>query len=157
MKCEHCGIALTPEDLFCTNCGVPRNQNTTPNEQIQYVQPQVQYVQAPGEKVYTKEDDKMANQLCIYSLLLQYVAPLVIGVIAGVFSVIAEELGYVVSSVSLLCPLAAFVLMVVARVKYPQNRFAKILMWIYIVTIGLSLLIFIFIVAACVMCAVSLS
>ncbi len=96
-----------------------------PYGQIPYgQQPYAQ--QAGGE---TPEEKKNANRLCIISLVL-YLSPL----IWGLFNSRVSRL------ISGACSIAAIVLMIVARVKYPKNTFAKVLMWIYIAFIILGVI-----------------
>lgn len=88
-----------------------------PYGQIPYAQ-QPYAQQAGGE---TPEEKKNANRLCIISLVL-YLSP----IIWGLFN--SRGFGLISGA----CSIAAIVLMIVARVKYPKNTFAKVLMWIYI-------------------------
>ncbi len=48
--------------------------------------------------------------------------------------------GNVLSRLFQLIGLAAYVLMIYARVKYPKSKFAKVLMWIYIIEISITVL-----------------
>lgn len=48
------------------------------------------------------------------------------------------------------CTLAALVLMIIARVNYPKNKFAKILMWVYITAIAVEVLITIALIVTCI-------
>ena len=48
-------------------------------------------------------------------------------------NIIADGLYLIVASITLIAPLASLILMIVVRVKYRNNTFGKILMWIYIV------------------------
>ncbi len=57
------------------------------------------------------------------------------------------------SSVGSLCGLAAFILMIILRIRFKDNLGGKILMWIYIVTAILAVLGMIALVAVCGACA----
>ena len=52
-------------------------------------------------------------------------------------------------SLSGFCPLAGIVLMIIGRVKYPTNKFLKVVMWIIIGSIILGLFLFILFVIWC--------
>lgn len=108
----------------------------------------------PAKPPMTEEEKKQANLLCIISLSL-YLLPIIIYLIlvfisAGATASRIDDPYYVESQISnnsatldavfsifslLACGsfIAAIVLMIVARVKYPQSVFAKVLMWVYIV------------------------
>lgn len=108
----------------------------------------------PEEKAQRK---KKANLLCIISLILQ-VTPEIAG---GIISAVAESLEKM-SSGSLFEPLAyisslviggsyiaSWVLMIIARVKYKESKFAKVLMWVYIGIIAIFIALIILLVALC--------
>ena len=108
---------------------------------------------APAPKKKSAEDE-LANKLCIASLIC-YGAPTVLSIIAAPFitaletafedsaaSIIFLPLGLIVG----LGPIAAIILMIIARVKSPKNTFAKVLMWIYIALFILKLLAVFFII-----------
>ena len=143
MFCEKCGSKLTPGDAFCTQCGAP-----IPETKKEVV---VQSVEDP-------EDKKKANMLCTISLILKYGMGLIVGVTSGVFSTIASSstshtaissINAVLASLSGIAGLGAFVLMIVVRVKYPKNTFGKVIMWIYIIELILSILAAIILIVAC--------
>ena len=48
-----------------------------------------------------------------------------------------------------IAPLAAIVIMIVVRVKYPKNKFGKVLMWIYIIELILTMLLLLIIIITC--------
>ena len=131
-------------------------------------QPQPQYVHGnkatlgiqPAD-MYTPEEQsqrrKKATILCIISLVCQF-APEVFG---GIFSGIVEGIGKMSNS-SALEPLtyvssmlvggtyiASWVLMIIARVKYKESKFAKVLMWVYIGILAASIIAIVIIVAMC--------
>ena len=74
---------------------------------------------------YTKAtDDSEANWLCVLSLILTCGIGISFRNIFGLYN-----LPDIIQS---LCFQAGIVLMIFVRIKYPENLFAKILMWIYI-------------------------
>ena len=139
-----------------------------PVYQQPYQQVQPQYV--PDKKaplgiqptdMFTPEEQaqrrKKATILCIISLVCQF-APEVFG---GIFSGIVEGIGEMSNS-SALEPLtyissmlvggtyiASWVLMIIARVKYKESKFAKVLMWVYIGILVASVIAIVLIVAMC--------
>ena len=121
MKCEKCGNDLVPGEKFCRNCGTENNIETS----TEVVTPEV--VNAANQDQRTQE----ANRLCIISLILYFGS----SIIAGILTFLSggnEAISNMFSGIAGLGPLAGIVLMIVARVKYPESRFAKTLMWIYI-------------------------
>ena len=131
MYCVKCGKQLNENEKFCPNCGEVNRLLEDNNQQNNVVQP--------------KENDG-ATLLCILSLIFMYFAP-------GVIVAVVENLFPSIEFLGGLSPLAALVLMIVARVKYPKSTFAKVLMWIYIIQIILAIIGFILLVAFCyVMC-----
>ena len=58
----------------------------------------------------------------------------------------------VADSLSAVGGLVAIVLMIYVRIKYPQNLFGKILMWLYIILIILAILFLIFVFIMCSTC-----
>lgn len=141
MYCEKCGEKIKEGNSFCTNCGTPKkiiNKVEEKEENKVEVTPTVVVVNNAVD-----EDNKKANLLCTISVLLYFVGPLAIFIIALFSSLISRSLGSIISALSGATRIAAIVLMIVARVKYPNNTFAKVLMWIYI---GLAILAAIFVV-----------
>lgn len=141
MYCEKCGEKIKEGNSFCTNCGTPKKVITkveVKEEKKVEVTPTVVVVNNAVD-----EDNKKANLLCTISVLLYFVGPLAIFIIALFSSLISRSLGSIISALSGATRIAAIVLMIVARVKYPNNTFAKVLMWIYI---GLAILAAIFVV-----------
>ena len=134
MFCSNCGTKLSENENFCTNCGKQMKVVETP-----------QQVQVKKDIEETPEDKKNAHLLCIISLILTFASD----IIAGIVSVIFPPLGSLLVEVAPLCNLAGLVLMIVARVKYPKNKFAKILMWIYIILFLLGILAVVLLFVAC--------
>lgn len=97
-----------------------------------------------GKKVrpeLTKEDKKKANRLCLISLLLGLVVPLIFGAASYFLNDNGEE----VISTFLLFPagaslLAGAVLMIIVRAKYSRSIFGKILMILYILLFAIGVI-----------------
>lgn len=89
--------------------------------------------QAPGP--YTKEELSTAKSLCIASVLL-YAAPYMIMTLLSFllrFRILPANsytgFGYIASTIRI----AAIIVLIVCRAKYPEYQPAKVLMWIYII------------------------
>ena len=149
--CNKCGKQLEADVKFCTECGEPV---------INAVQEPVAYTQAqtaPTGNVLpsgeTPEERKAGNTLGIISLCLYFGGPLVtfllsfiVGFTEGVSrtsSTVTSSLTTLIGSISGIAGLAAYVLMIVGRVKYPKNTLCKVVMWIYIGFLILGVLSFI--------------
>lgn len=91
---------------------------------------------------------KKANTLCIISLVLQVSPYVIIGVLSGILESLDKS--YTISStmpafiqvlgyLSGASYIASWVFMIVARAKYSESVFAKVLMWVYlgILSIGI--------------------
>lgn len=139
MYCKNCGNKLENDDVFCTNCGTKKD-DTSDNSIVE----DTKKVEVNNNEM-SPEDTKNANLLCIISLILTFASDL----IAGIITVVFPPLGELLMSITPLCNLAGLVLMIVARVKYPKSKFAKILMWIYIGLFIFSIVAIVLIVAAC--------
>lgn len=138
MYCVKCGKQLNENEKFCSNCGeankILEDNNNQQNNSIKQ-----------NNVVQPKENDG-ATLLCILSLTFMYFAP-------GIIVAIGENHFPNIDSLGGLFPLVALVLMIVARVKYPNSTFAKVIMWIYIIQIILAIIGFILLVAFCyIMC-----
>jgi len=139
MFCSECGKKITKNNKFCPNCGKEQN-NVTPEETPVVVEEKV------IEQKPVAEEDKnnhLANTLCTISVCLYFGMPfvsfLLYCITGGVMSygddytsTIASFFSSIVGILSSFSTLAAYVLMIVARVKCPKNTFGKVLMWVYI-------------------------
>ena len=128
----------------------------------QYTQQAGLYMQQgqplPQNTDQEKKDEKTANILCLVSLACMFLVPFGTGIITGSFSEIADKTGDVsgistlFGSLSSLSSLAAWVLMIIVRIKYRKNVFGKVLMWIYISMLALLIIAIIIFVIACASC-----
>lgn len=120
---------------------------------------------------FTPEDRATAKKLCIISLCC-YCAPAVAYLISYLISM-ATDVAYlgsygtienavshvleVITGISSIGVIAAYVLMIVARVKFPKSVFAKVLMWVYIgmfiMEVVSAILLIVFVWVACSACA----
>ena len=144
--CNKCGGPLPEGAKFCTGCGnklqVTETKTTTSNN-------------TPVDP----EENKKANKLGIISVSLYFGGPVLayilyiimyVFVMAGAavldesISIVSAFLTFLLSLISLGCRGAAYVLMIIMRVKYPNNTFGKVLMWIYIGLLAASIVLTIF-------------
>ena len=129
--CAKCG-ALNGDGNFCFQCGEPKPAApAVPAVPAPQAQPQA----ASKE---TDEDKQKANLLCIFSILCMFAAP----GIAGIMTKISEVVFYggaiegivntILATFACFGWIAGIVLMIIVRVKYSDNTFGKVLMWVYI-------------------------
>lgn len=118
MYCSNCGKEIKETDKFCTECGlkVERKENN-----------KVETTVVVGENAVkpNQENLEKAKSLCIISLICMY------GL--GFVGVLVRDSAPLLVNILALGPLAAWVLVIVARVKYKESKFAKILLIVYIV------------------------
>ena len=150
MYCPNCGEKMEEKDNFCIKCGTPKNntigvESNIPNTQISSTS--INNGQQKPIKVdnISEEDNRKANLICTISLILTYGYSLFSKLISYGNSNISE----IFDSFAGLAPLIGLVLMIYARVKYPNNKFAKVLMWIYIINVIIAIVGMIIIVATC--------
>ena len=129
--------------------------------QPQYVQGNKATLGIQQADLYTpaeqSERRKKANILCIISLVCQFAPELITGVFSGVLQSIdelasnssLEPITYVFSLLTGGTYIASWVLMIIARVKYKESKFAKVLMWVYIGILAASVIAIILVIAMC--------
>jgi hypothetical protein len=131
-------------------------------------QPQTQYVQGNNATLGIQQADlytpaeqserrKKANILCIISLVCQFAPEVLAGIFSGIVESIddlssnssLEPLTYLSSTIVFATYVASWVLMIIARVKYKESKFAKVLMWVYIGILAASVIALILVIAMC--------
>lgn len=143
MYCKNCGEKVEDGKLECTKCG------TKVEDKVEMDKAEIVNNSSSSNNdnsIPSAEDEKNANLLCVISLILYFGSSAISGLLYSISSVS----GSYVANIGGLCPLAGIVLMIIARVKYPKNRFAKVLMWIYIILTILAIVTVILIFAACI-------
>ncbi len=142
MFCRKCGKEVPKDSKFCPACG-----------ELQEV-----VIEKPVVKTEEVPNNHLANVLCSISLGLYFGMPVlsfIMYVLAYGFSysdttsAVAGFFGSVISIISSLSTIAAYVLMIIARVKCPKSTYAKIVMWIYIALFAMSLITLMVIIFAC--------
>lgn len=104
----------------------------------------------------SEQDKQTCNILCIVSAIL-FGLPLITDISSFLLSTLTttEQMATLLSDYSTLFfgmtgifQIAGIVLMIIARVKYPQSVFAKVLMWVYIAMIILYIILMILVIIA---------
>lgn len=133
--CPKCGSSLSNDSVFCSNCGAKIEQN---NVEVSNKQP-------------VKSEDSNATILGIISLALYFAGSTVLSFITYF---LPESFKVVFSSLIGLCPISGIIVMIVGRVKYPTNKFLKVVMWVIIGSIILGIVaVIIFMIWCYVTCA----
>ena len=107
-------------------------------------QPYVDPLLMPADEMSPEERAsrrKKGNLLCFISIGLQVLPYITSGILSGITQSLNELAGsnsglsaisYILSLATGGSYIASWVLMIIARVKYRENKFAKVLMWVYI-------------------------
>lgn len=122
------------------------NQDNSHNKESLQSQPIMNYQENPQND----SKDKEATTLCISSLIA-YFFPNIIAILVSFFQSATGNTFFsgIASILNGISFLVAWVLMIIVRVKYPQNAFGKVLMWVYIGFLLMGLIAFIVIIVAC--------
>lgn len=121
------------------------NNGQVPQQQITVVPVN----NVPGY-VNTDDDNGACKTLCLASLLCLVCSPIVTTLVSY-WSDYFDGITYIQGLAGLAFHVG-LVLMIIARVKYPKSKFAKVLMWIYIAIYILSAIAIILAIVACVSC-----
>ena len=147
-KCINCNSINLDEASFCVNCGIGiKDSNFTYVENTEQIvnnnNVNIQNLK-PNQVPMSDKDRKNANLLCIISLICGFGPSIITALfkLLGIPDVLSNIFMYSDGFLTL----AGIVLMIIDRVNYPQSKFAKVVMWIYIVllilfVIGIILLI----------------
>jgi uncharacterized membrane protein YvbJ len=131
--CKYCGKELEENATFCGNCGKEIEQiNTTSN---------VNNISNNKIEKSTNTDEEDARIYCILSLVCTF--------FSGIITKILYSLNINIYSITPLCTIIGIVLMIYARVKYPKSKFAKVLMWLYLILFILGILMIIVLIICC--------
>ena len=139
------------------------NQQAYPNQYGQQSYPnnlQGYPVDPQFDKKYiSPEDNQKANIMCVISLVCHFIVPFLGSfLLGGMTSSFTEtndvSAGSTITSLFSLivsCSyLASWVLMIIVRVKYKNNTFGKVIMWIYIILLALGIIAVIILIVTCV-------
>ena len=144
-KCVNCGAENNAQSNFCIQCGTKLVQdNNVVSEQK--VENNVQNINVVVNNQAVDNDEKEAKRLGIISLVLFFAGQFIFGTLG---SLLSGYLGESVMALGGVCPLSGIVVMIVGRVKYPKNRFLKIVMWIIIGSIIILIIFWILFIIWC--------
>lgn len=131
------------------------------NNESPVIPPEQQAPVVPSAPVYEYSDNrpdddankKLGTTLCIISLICKFGMPLIGGFITGITSSgdiggIDEAIAAFVSLLTGAGSIAAWVLVIVARVKC-KDTFSKVLLIVYLVLLGLEIIAVILFIVAC--------
>lgn len=130
-KCPNCGTRNNIISLYCSTCGKQLDKKNIINNTQNIINTNKNII-----------NDKKGNILAIISFIICY-----IGISYVPF--ISTELTENNSIIIFICPLLGIVLMIFGRIKYPNNIYLKILMWLIIAGIIFHLMIYIFVTTFC--------
>ena len=142
--CHNCCKEIEEGTVFCTNCGVQLSQsdneaNNDNNSQIETIKEQP--VTQQNNNVNSNQDNKSnATLFGVLSLVLYFAGSIIISLLSYLLPANSRD---AFMSLSGFCPLVGIVLMIIGRVKYPTNKFLKVVMWIIIGSIILGIVAFI--------------
>ena len=143
MICSKCGTNNDINNVYCTKCGNELNNNNiypTSEENDTII---IDNYQKENED-YT--DKNIAIILGIISLVLYFLSPIIINKIS---SNLQEQSIINISSISGICRMTGVIIMIFGRIKYPNSKFLKGVMWSIIVSIVLLITAIILLIGAC--------
>lgn len=137
--CPNCGTNNKSDSNFCKSCGKQFIQNGSVVDEKDNI-----HIQNNINNAYVKDSE--GNKLGIISLVLYFIGTALISLISQHLpSTVRDDF----SSLAGLCPLSGIIVMIIGRIKYPTNKFLKIVMWIIIGSIIFGLIAFIIFVIWC--------
>ena len=143
MICSKCGTDNDINNIYCTKCGTElKNNNIYPtSEENDTII--IDNSQKENDNDYNKN---IAIILGIISLVLYFFSPIIINRIS---SNMPEQSKINISSISGICRMAGVIIMIFGRIKYPNSKFLKGVMWSIIVSIVLLITAIIILIGAC--------
>lgn len=137
--CSKCGTSNKNDSAFCMNCGNKLDANANINENVQNNPVQTQDI------VYAQKEEAEGNKFATAALILYFAG----GLMASILSrYLPERIGNFLSGFSGFVPLVGIVIMIVGRIKYPNNKLLKITMWViislFILGVIIAILFFVF-------------
>lgn len=131
-RCNRCGMVNTVDAVYCSNCGGYLDSNMNSNMNMNNNMNNMNNNMNNSIDI----DNKKANNMATISALLFYLGAEVVGIISKVIPVIGD----LIYDMRGLCSIAGIVIMIIGRVKYPDNRALKVVMWAIIVTIAVIII-----------------
>ena len=127
--CTKCGTKIEEGSIYCYNCGSSLKENT-------------QQITSQDNNQITNKD-KEGDILGVISLILYFAGS---GLISALIYFLPPNTRNYLSALGGLSPLASIVVMIVGRIKYPNNKLLKIAMWTIIICTLLGIIAFIVII-----------
>ena len=146
MKCPNCYSELKETDQYCGNCGIKVNVKNTTGYQQDFVE-ETKSIQTNNYQQKSTEDDENIpkvkqdyfenpEHLTAIAAILFFVVP----VISAAFAQ-TKFLSGIATGIFAGSPLAAIVLLIYTRIKFPEHRGSKILFIVVIILTILSVLV----------------
>lgn len=133
----------------------PQMQQPVQMQQGYYVPPinqQPRYVMPKSQAQHPDDTDPKAKKLVLASaicLALGHIMPGIYSYLSGTSISFYEDITYYLSGCGIFLYIAALILMIILRVKYPNNKGGKIIMIVMIAEIALTLFAVILLFATC--------
>lgn len=147
MKCKKCGEELRSDAKFCYECGQKVDIETNAQEikeEVNNIKPVVLNENKEKRIVSSIKNDTF---FCLLSIACYFGGP-ILQVLFGYLSEISK-IFLVFTRVITLLPFIAYALAIYAKVKYPESKFAKILLIVYLVLFILGLIAIVIIIVSC--------
>lgn len=138
--CSNCNTVNGNDSLYCSNCGTNFSQDNN------IIHEQNNCYQNLNNSNVVKNNNSEGNIFGIISLVLYFCGSTISAVF---YSFLPDSLSSYLSTLGGVFPLVGIVVMIVGRVKYPQNKLLKVTMWVIISTIILMIVLFIIFIAWC--------
>ena len=144
-RCNRCGMVNTVDAVYCSNCGgyldsnmnMNNNMNMNMNNNMNMNMNNNMNNSMNSNMNNSIDIDKQkANNMATISALLFYLGAEVVGIISKIIPVIGD----LIYDMRGLCSIAGIVIMIIGRVKYPDNKSLKVVMWAIIVTIAVIII-----------------
>ncbi|MEE3343389.1 MAG: zinc-ribbon domain-containing protein [Bacilli bacterium] len=132
MKCSKCGTDNDINNSYCTKCGQKLINDNNNSRELIVVEEKKNSFSIEGKKIENKNDIEEAKKLGNISLGLFFLVPIISSLLSAIFPPLALLSG--------LCPMAGIVILIIGRVKYPEDKFLKGIMWGIIVCIILAII-----------------
>ena len=136
-RCNRCGMVNTMDAVYCSNCGGYLDSNMNMNSNMNTNMNNNMNMNMNSNMNNSIDIDKQkANNMATISALLFYLGAEVVGIISKIIPVIGD----LIYDMRWLCSIAGIVIMIIGRVKYPDNKSLKVVMWAIIVTIAVIII-----------------
>ena len=136
-RCNRCGMVNTMDAVYCSNCGGYLDSNMNMNSNMNTNMNNNMNMNMNSNMNNSIDIDKQkANNMATISALLFYLGAEVVGIISKIIPVIGD----LIYDMRGLCSIAGIVIMIIGRVKYPDNKSLKVVMWAIIVTIAVIII-----------------